>query len=162
MFSRTVLLACTFAIAGVSGAVAQRAPLEITLNGNFLPDPSIVNLVAGGSRPIQGDLIQGGPGDCLGFTAPDDPQQLLLTYRGTRTLTLTFNSTIDTTLFVVFFPSDGGESIIECDDDGGPRLNPSVTFNTGRPGLYAVAVGTLAGGEATGTLYISEVGHTGP
>lgn len=143
--------AATALIAVASGAHAQDPSLNATygsytLSTGFQPDPYPVTITAGGS--IDASHL-GSP--CRGSIARAPDVQLTFT-AGQLPLYLVANSGSDTTLVV---NGPGGQWF--CDDDSNGGVNPQVTWNRPRSGVYDIWVGTFGGGTAAATLSISEL-----
>lgn len=124
----------------------------ITLADGFRPDPTTVDVLAGGSNRIH----RLGPG-CIGFagTAPDvslewngGPNALHVYFRADRDF--------DDTTLIIRDPS--GTWL--CNDDGGTSTNPldpAVTIDQPRTGTYLIWVGTYADTDlVNGTLHFSQ------
>ncbi|MCW5725523.1 MAG: hypothetical protein KIS81_11290 [Maricaulaceae bacterium] len=120
-----------------------------TLRAGFVPDPHSVSIVAGGSINAREAVSQ----DCRGYVsgAPDYE----LTYQAGRNMTLYISATSDrdTTLVV-----NGPDGRWYCNDDA-VGLNPGLTFQSARSGVYDIWVGTYGGGTASAQLHISELGY---
>ncbi len=122
---------------------------SVELTSGFLPDPHVVNVVAGGDRDA------GQVGDaCWGYVS-EAPDYDVYYDAGSYPLTFTLNSDADTVL--VIRAPDG---TFHCDDDGAGYPNPQVTFETPQSGLYDVWAGRFgAEGEyADAQLAVSELG----
>lgn len=138
-------------VAFASGAYAQDASLtatygEYTLSTGFQPDPYQVSVTAGGT--IDASHL-GSP--CRGSVARAPDAQLTFT-AGSLPLYIVVNSTVDTTLVV-----NGPDGLWYCDDDSNGGVNPQVTWNSPRSGVYDVWVGTFSGGTAAATLSFTEL-----
>ena len=148
---KLLIAAVAATLATATGAAAQdtSAPASygsIRLNAGFTPDPRSVNLTAGGS--IDASRI-GSP--CTGSIARAPDYEL--TYSaGSLPLYIYAQSQRDTTLVV-----NGPDGQWYCDDDSNGGLNPQVTFNSPRSGVYDIWVGVFGGGTAAATLHISEL-----
>ncbi len=152
-----------------SRAMAQIPGLEptygtLSLEAGFVPDPTTVDMRAGGF--IDAFLSLGAA--CTGFiaTAPD----LVLTYTGAQTLdtdgessaetpagayplNLFVRANTDTTLVV-----NSPDGRWHCDDDGGTGFNPSVTFSQPLAGQYHIWVGAYGTwGYTWAKLFVSEI-----
>jgi serine protease Do/protease YdgD len=148
---RRALLASAVALFALGGAaVAQNFSLPpaygtLNLNAGFLPDPQVVNVVAGGNI----DARRLG-GNCVGAiaNAPD----VRLNYRaGSFPLYIAARSNSDTTL-VINLPN--GQWL--CNDDF-QGLNPGVVLRNPPSGQYDIWVGTFGGGTAPAQVIVSEV-----
>ena len=148
---KLLIAALAATLASATGAAAQdmSAPAtygSIRLNAGFTPDPRSVNLTAGGS--IDASRI-GSP--CTGSIA-GAPDYELTYSAGSLPLYIYAQSQRDTTLVV-----NGPDGQWYCDDDSNGGLNPQVTFNSPRSGVYDIWVGVFGGGTAAATLHISEL-----
>lgn len=119
----------------------------MNLSSGFTPDPTKVNLRAGGS------LDAGSVGSsCQGYisSAPD----VRLNYQsGTLNLIISVASQSDTTLVI-----NAPDGRWYCDDDGGNGVNPSIRFTGPQSGRYEIWVGTYdAGSTQAAELNISEL-----
>lgn len=112
----------------------EAAPLYETLElaGDFMPDPRVVELQAGGSLDAS---VLGA--NCVGYINPDNPDVTIAFSNPLRPLNLYVRSDSDTTL-VVRLPN--GSWL--CDDDS-EGVNPRVRIAKPVPGHYAVWVGTF-------------------
>lgn len=146
------LFAAAAALAAVaSGAHAQDASLNATygsynLSTGFQPDPYQVSVTAGGT--IDASHL-GSP--CRGSVARAPDVQLTFT-AGTLPLYLVVNADSDTTLVV-----NGPDGLWYCDDDSNGGVNPQVTWNSPRSGVYDIWVGTYSGGTTPATLSFTEL-----
>jgi len=129
----------------------QSDPLDqaLTLSAGFSPDPTTVDLEAGG--PVVAAAATEAAG-CFGRIS--EVANVHLDYSADAwPLILSVESEGDTTLIV---RTPFGEWV--CDDDSGEGLNPSITFDEPGSGTYAIWVGTILSDEiAAATLYVSEV-----
>jgi serine protease Do/protease YdgD len=148
---RRALLASAVALFALGGAaVAQNVSLPpaygtLNLNAGFLPDPQVVNVVAGGNI----DARRLG-GNCVGAIA--NPPDVRLNYRaGSFPLYIAARSNSDTTL-VINLPN--GQWL--CNDDF-QGLNPGVVLRNPPSGQYDIWVGTFGGGTAPAQVIVSEV-----
>ncbi len=142
---KTFLTAIAIAAVASTAAIAQDYSLNpnfgtYSLNAGFLPDPSEVNIVAGGS--INASRLGG---SCAGniSNAPD----VRLQWSGGR-MTIGARSGSDTTLVV-----NGPDGSWYCNDDAN-GLDPAMVFN--QSGQYDIWVGTYNGGTASAVLYVTE------
>ena len=140
---RTILTASAIAAIAATAAVAQDYSLNptygtISLNAGFLPDPSQVQITAGGS-------LNAASVGCAGSiaNAPDVRLQW-----GGGQMTIGANSNSDTTLVL-----NGPNGQWYCSDDVN-GLNPALVFTAG--GQYDIWVGVYAGSTAPATLYVTE------
>ncbi len=122
---------------------------SVTLTTGFLPDPHVVDIVAGGSQ----DASQLGD-QCWGFVSAA-PDYDVIFEAGELPLTFTATSQNDTVL--VIRAPDG---TYHCDDDGAGYPNPQVTFESPKSGLYDVWVGQfgIADNFIDALLAVSELG----
>lgn len=148
---RRALLASAVALLAFGGAaVAQNFSLPpaygtLNLNAGFLPDPQVVNVVAGGNI----DARRLG-GQCVGAIA--NPPDVRLNYRaGNFPLFISARSGADTTL-VINLPN--GQWL--CNDDL-QGLDPGVILRNPPSGQYDIWVGTFGGGTAPAQVIVSEV-----
>lgn len=116
----------------------------LNLAEGFLPDPSDVELVAGGT--IDATSVQSG---CVGMIAPAPDVRLF--WDGTSSLIISVDSDDDTTLVV-----NGPDGSWHCDDDSGEGNNPSLQFRTSLSGQYDIWIGTFGSDYASATLSVSE------
>jgi hypothetical protein len=135
-----------------SAAVAQNYSLNptygtVALNGNFSPDPYVVNLQSGGN--VNAANISS---SCRGFIA-NAPDVRLHFSPGPLPLIISVASGADTTLVI-----NAPDGSWYCDDDGGQGLNPSIRFNRPQGGQYDIWVGTYGNpGLQPAQLHISEL-----
>ena len=120
----------------------------ITLSAGFRPDPSRLNMRAGGTIDAQNIASH-----CRGFVtrAPD----VELSYSaGSLPLVLSVDSQSDTTLVV-----NGPDGRWYCDDDSGNgSLNPALHLTNPQSGTYDIWVGTYSSGVSQpARLDISEL-----
>ncbi len=116
---------------------------SVNLRANFLPDPFVRQLTAGG--PIATQL--GGVSSHV-TQAPD----FRLNYQaGGMRLTIRVESATDTTLLVNL---PNGTWI--ANDDAGGNRNPSITFNAPPSGRFDIWVGTFGNNSAPARLIITE------
>ncbi|WGM30476.1 peptidase [Brevundimonas sp. NIBR11] len=120
----------------------------VTLSAGFTPDPTRINMRAGGSIDAQNIASH-----CRGFVtrAPD----VELSYSaGSLPLILSVDSSSDTTLVV-----NGPDGRWYCDDDGGNgSLNPALHITNPMSGTYDIWVGTYSAGQSQpARLDISEL-----
>ncbi len=118
----------------------------------FLPDPHMVEIVAGGEEDA--GLIGS---TCTGYVAVA-PDYNLDFASGALPLTFSVTSESDTTL-VVRAP----DGTFHCNDDSGGSLNPRVSFSQPQSGTYNVWVGVWGFGADYGdaTLSITELDTAG-
>lgn len=119
----------------------------LTLAAGFSPDPTTVDVEAGGPVPAS-DVADD---SCYGSFG-SGPSVVVSYEAGAWPLILSVDSEQDTTLAVQ--TPDGAWL---CDDDSGEDLNPSITIDAPASGDYAVWVGAYADEAAAATLYLSEV-----
>lgn len=120
---------------------------SLSLSGGFSPDPTTVDLIAGG--PISANDATGE--SCFGRV--NAAADVHLDYTADAwPLILSVESEGDTTLVVL---TPGGEWV--CDDDSGEGLNPSITFDDPESGTYVIWIGTFFSDTEAATLNISEV-----
>ena len=157
MFPRTSTVALTIAAASLAitagSVVAQdfnRRPSfgTLNLNFNFAPDPTIVNVTAGGNIPAE---RIGGPG-CVGSIAT--PPDVRLNYRAGGGLPLYISATARTDVtLVVNLPN--GRWI--CNDDF-KGTDPGIIFNNPQSGQYDIWIGHYGRGAGVpAQLVISEI-----
>lgn len=143
---------------------AQRSPLitggarsnfgQVVLMGGFMPDPSLTNVVSGGSIDVSPFSLAPG---CRGYvTAQPD---LIFRYNNPRSwLRIFFRGQGDTTLVI----NDGAGRWF-CDDDSGGSLNPMVDLPSPAGGQYDIWVGSYRAGEnIRGQLGITELSSVRP
>lgn len=123
------------------------------LAAGFMPDPASYAVEAGGAMNLAmaiGESAMGG-GWCPGY-ATRTPT-LRITYEGEGPLFISMESDTDTTLAV-----NGPDGAWICDDDSLGDLNPSLSYDAPRAGVYDIFAGTFSdGGTAPATIYVSEV-----
>ena len=123
---------------------------DIALGTGFLPDPYVINVVAGGNiDAAQQDI------SCVGYVSDAPDFRLNITSASDSLLFLVLSE--EDTSLVVNTPS--GDWL--CDDDSGGSLNPLLQFSSGVSGVFDIWVGSLA--EETNpaaTLLISELSST--
>ncbi len=126
---------------------------QVTLQAGFLPDPSTVQVQAGGTVDA---TTQGLPAGCTGFVS-DQPDYKLFYTPGAYSLYIFATSSADTTLII----NDPNGNWI-CNDDANGSLNPMLMFSNPSGGRYDIWVGTYSsGGLQPATLQISELGPGG-
>jgi serine protease Do/protease YdgD len=153
MLPRVMLAAAAVAALVAGPVVAQnfsRNPSFGTLNlsANFMPDPQVVNVTAGGNIPAE----RLGGSSCVGTIA--DAPDVRLNYRAGQGLPLyiSVRSSADTTL-VINLPN--GRWICNDDFDG---LNPGILMNQPMSGQYDIWIGHYdRGRRVPAQLLISEI-----
>lgn len=153
MLSRVLTLAAAALAITAGTVVAQdfnRRPSfgTLNLNYNFAPDPTVVNITAGGTIPAE---RIGGPG-CVGSIAT--PPDVRLNYRagGGLPLYIFATSRSDVTL-VVNLPN--GRWI--CNDDF-RGTDPGIVFTSPQSGQYDIWIGHYGRGAGVpAQLVISEI-----
>lgn len=132
------------AIGGSQSNFGQRA-----LSGGFMPDPSTVSIVSGGSLNASSMGLGSG---CMGYVTrqPD----FILNYR-------------DAASFLRFYAVSGGDTTLvindaqgnwHCNDDSNGGLNPTVDIRNPSSGQYDVWVGSYRASEnLRSTLHITEL-----
>ncbi|MCW5696104.1 MAG: hypothetical protein KIS96_05120 [Bauldia sp.] len=121
----------------------------VDLEAGFLPDPHVIEVAPGGSIDINADL----GGNCYGYASAAADYRLFY-IAGGFPLTFAVDSGTDTTLVVA-----DPEGTFHCDDDSGPGLNPTITFDPPLDGQYDVWIGTYSSsGGGSATLSITELG----
>jgi hypothetical protein len=120
---------------------------ELTLAAGFSPDPTTLDVQAGGDLTA----ADAAGAACAGLVSAS-PNVWINYTSGAWPLILSVASEADTTL-VVRTPE--GEWI--CDDDSGGSLNPSVRFDAPTSGQYAIWVGAFTDGRQAASLYVSEL-----
>jgi serine protease Do/protease YdgD len=120
----------------------------LNLNANFMPDPQVVNVTAGGNIPAE----RLGGSSCVGTIA--DAPDVRVNYRAGQGLPLyiSVRSNADTTL-VINLPN--GRWICNDDFDG---LNPGIVMNQPMSGQYDIWIGHYdRGRRVPAQLLISEI-----
>jgi serine protease Do/protease YdgD len=153
MLPRVMIAAAAVAALVAGPVVAQnfsRNPSFGTLNlsANFMPDPQVVNVTAGGNVPAE----RLGGSACVGTIA--DAPDVRLNYRAGQGLPLyiSVRSNADTTL-VINLPN--GRWICNDDFNG---LNPGIVFNQPMSGQYDIWIGHYdRGRRVPAQLLISEI-----
>ncbi|OLF71376.1 hypothetical protein AWH62_12560 [Maricaulis sp. W15] len=143
---------------GFGGGFLPETPLDyslpanyadVELSGGFVPDPYLVELMAGGDVEAESAADR----SCRGFVtlAPD----VELTFEpGGLDLYISAVSDRDTTLVI-----NGPDGEWYCNDDGAGNFNPGVRFIEPQAGVYDIWVGTYSSGPAAdAVLAISELG----
>lgn len=120
----------------------------VTLVAGFLPDPHVVDIVAGG--PIDAAAAALGEG-CLGFIAEAPDFRLDYTLGANIPLHIFVTADQDTTLVI-----NQPDGTWVCNDDTN-GLNPLVSFTAPMTGIYDIYIGTYGEATAPGVLSISEV-----
>ncbi|MEQ8435778.1 MAG: hypothetical protein RIA71_16225 [Oceanicaulis sp.] len=122
------------------------------LAGGFMPDPASYPVEAGGAMSLSmaiGETAMGGW--CPGNSTRTPTMRL--TYDGAGPLFISMESDTDTTLAV-----NGPDGAWTCDDDSLGDLNPSLSYDTPRAGVYDIYAGTFSDREtAPATIYVSEI-----
>ena len=117
-----------------------------TLEEGFLPDPYLVDLIAGGSIELE-------MGECTyGYVAEAPDFDLYYETSGSSDLYIYAISEDDTTLLV---NTPDGNWV--CNDDGYFDGNPLIIIPGAAGGLYDIWSGSYAGDAAGATVYISEI-----
>ncbi|MEQ8432829.1 MAG: hypothetical protein RIA71_01195 [Oceanicaulis sp.] len=137
-------------------ALAQNYNLNPTygtynLQSGFLPDPQLIQVVAGGSNNVS--AMTGG--QCAGFAAEAPDVRINFTGGSFSEINFSARSNADTTLIV---NDPNGQWF--CDDDSGGDLNPLVEL-TPISGQYDIWVGTFGSSTAQATLAVSELPYGG-
>ncbi len=122
----------------------------VTLNGGFLPDPHVVDIVPGGDTVVA-DLGAG----CTGYIFAAQPDLKVVLDSASTQFGIFVNSNIDTTLVV-----NDPNGVWHCNDDASflTNSNPGVTFTKPASGTYDIWVGTYSdvGTDGTGRLVLTE------
>lgn len=130
-------------------AGARGGALELIVD--FLPDPAIVAVSAGGSvwHPVDAH-------DCVGYLDPSVPTLHLDYVAGDYDLTI--GATTDADLALTVRTPDG---TLLCDDDGGRGLDPSLTIGAPESGRYTIWLSAWgdAGVLHDARLAVSEAGY---
>jgi hypothetical protein len=121
------------------------------LQSGFLPDPQLIQVVAGGSNNVS--EMTGG--QCAGFAAEAPDVRVNFTGGSFSEINFSARSNADTTLIV---NDPNGQWC--CDDDSGDGLNPLVEL-TPISGQYDIWVGTYGSSTAQATLAVSEFPYVG-
>jgi hypothetical protein len=152
-------LAGALAVSGYGQQVVAQSTLSIggnranfgvrRLQHGFLPDPSNVDVVSGGSLDVRNMGLGAG---CVGYaTAQPD---FIVRYSGTSSR-LRFYVTSDSDTTLVVNTASGGW---RCNDDSYGGNNPTVDVNNAGPGQYDVWIGSYQSGvQARGTLHVTEL-----
>lgn len=122
-----------------------------SLSAGFIPDPVVIEVMAGG--PLDADESGASPDDgyCAGHVTQAPTVELVWTGED-GPLSLYVDSQDDTTLAVNL--PDGSWA---CDDDGGPGFDAALTFQNAPSGVYDIWVGRFSRDETSpATLNISE------
>lgn len=157
VLARILPAALASAILSAAPAAAVTDPViadhgTLRLDAGFTPDPSSIQIMAGGPHRAQ-DMAEPGV-RCSGYTT-ENPDLILYYEAGVFDLTVSLNAQADTA--IILGTPDGR---LLCDDDGGPGLNPSVTVINPVSGFYGIWGATyLSGPEAPATLVMSELGY---
>ena len=129
-------------------ANARHGASELVVD--FLPDPAIIDVSAGGSvwNPHAGD-------ECVGYIDPGTPTLHLDYVAGSYDLTI--GATADADLSLTVRTPDGS---VLCDDDGGRDLDPSLTISAPESGRYTIWLGAWddVGVTHDARLALSEAG----
>lgn len=128
---------------------AQPTFADISLEAGFMPDPTRIQVTAGGSI----DAARSRGGSCVGkiARAPD----VRLTYEaGSSPLIIKVGSSEDTTLVV-----NDANGRWYCDDDSGGGVNPAMRLNNPDSGVYEIWVGTYADEPVSATVFITELAN---
>lgn len=128
-------------------ASAQATFGEVILRSGFTPDPSVIDITAGGSIPASNV-----DSSCAGFIASSPDYEVTYRDAGSYPLTFTFRAKGDTTLAI-----NAPDGSWYCDDDSGGGTNPRVVFRDAMEGVYDIWVGTFGEDPIPGKLSISEV-----
>lgn len=153
MFPRVLAIAAATLAITAGTVLAQdfnRRPTfgTINLNFNFAPDPTVINVTAGGNIPAE---RIGGPG-CVGSIANSPDVRLNYRAGGGLPLYLAATARTDVTL-VVNLPN--GRWI--CNDDF-KGTDAGLIFNNPQPGQYDIWIGHYGRGAGVpAQLLISEV-----
>ncbi len=122
------------------------------LDAGFMPDPASYPVEAGGAMSLSMAIGEGAMGGWCPGNSTRTPT-LRLTYDGEGPLFISMESDTDTTLAV-----NGPDGAWTCDDDSLGDLNPSLSYDAPRAGVYDIFAGTFSEGETTpATIYVSEV-----
>lgn len=154
-------------LTGVGAApVAPSAALSVsaapnfgarTLAPGFVPDPSVVNVVSGGSIDAS---TAGLPSDCRGWVTSAPDFNLVLTGRSSS-LRIFVNGTHqgeDVTLVI-----NRADGTWICGDDSYGTLNPSIDLPNAAPGTYNVWVGSYRQGTTVrAALNVTELASQHP
>lgn len=140
---------------GVLAIGGQRANFgAFDIDGGFLPDPSLYQVVSGGTLDASS---VGLPAGCRGHVTrqPD----LIIRYHGARSWVRFFvRASGDTTLLI-----NDASGRWHCDDDSGGNLNPMVDIQSPPEGQYDIWVGSYRTGEQIqGQVGMTELSHVRP
>lgn len=143
---------------GFGGGFLPETPLDfslpanyetLSLEGGFVPDPYLIDLMAGGDVEAESAADQ----SCRGFVTVS-PDVELTFEPGGLDLYISAVSERDTTLVI-----NGPDGSWYCNDDSAGNLNPGVHFPDPQAGVYDIWVGTYSDGPAAdAVLAISELG----
>nr|WP_316629975.1 peptidase S1 [uncultured Brevundimonas sp.] len=120
---------------------------DINLSEGFTPDPTRIQVSAGGTI----DAARSRGGSCVGkiARAPD----VRLTYdAGSLPLVIKVGSSEDTTLVI-----NGANGRWYCDDDSGGGVDPAIRLNNPDSGVYEIWVGAYADEPVSATIFITEL-----
>jgi hypothetical protein len=136
------------------GGAPKFARAPRALRSGFVPDPSQVTVVSGGSIAAAGLGL--GPG-CTGYVTAQ-PDIIVRWSGGGSLLRFYVRAPIDTTLLV-----NTGSGRWACNDDSWGGTNPTVDVANPPNGQYDIWVGSYRSGEqAHGTLFITELASNHP
>lgn len=156
----TRVLSALFLTALIGAPTAAFAQLQIggsqanfgsgNLTGGFMPDPSQVQVVSGGS--IAASSATGLPPNCRGYVTAR-PDYILHYTSPAAFLRFFVEAPGDTTLVI-----NDGAGHWHCDDDTGGNANPMIDLPRPASGQYDIWVGSYsAGQQIRGTLNITEL-----
>ncbi len=121
---------------------------DLYLEEFFTPDPTVVEILAGGAIDLALSSVLGLPRSATGFVAMAPDLDLYYITTGTMSLTIRVRGYGEDTVLLVndpdgrwFFNDDSPDF-----EDGG-FLDPSITFNRPISGLYSIWVGTFSTSE---------------
>lgn len=119
---------------------------DVHLSGGFLPDPHVVELIAGGGVDVA-------RGSCTYGRVANAPD-VDFYYEGNdrRTLYIFAVSESDTMLLI-----NTPNGTWTCDDDSYGDLDPILVIRNAPSGLYNIWVGTYGTDTAPARLFISEI-----
>lgn len=141
--------------AGTKGGGAldyNLAPINgmATLNSGFLPDPTTIQITAGGAVDPSLDASAASAG-CSGMTTAAPTYRVAYTNTTNAALLRIYAESSDDTTLIVNAP-DGNWHCV--DDTFG--LNPAVDFQNPQTGQYDIWVGVYGGGQTSAALGITE------
>lgn len=121
---------------------------ELFLEEYFTPDPTVLEILAGGNVDLSRSLVSGLPRSVTGFVAQAPNLDFYYATSGNMRLTIRVRGYGEDTVLLINDPEGRWYFNDDSPDfEDGDWLDPSITFNRPIPGLYSIWVGTFSESE---------------